>query len=288
MRLAFLADIHGNLPALEAVVSDLVKQGVDAVYLLGDQVNRCPWSSEVVDMMVDRGWPAIYGNHEKVLCIMARQHQPGRFDNRQRFPDLRWTLDHLSRSQLDILCGLPAERRLEFDALPPIRLVHGVPGNPFRGFFLEAQEQQVRTDLASIQEPVIVCAHTHQPLHRTVDVKVILNGGSVGIPYNNDPRAQYLLLDLAGNKWIPTYRRVSYPVERVRQAFHKTGMYAYYGPLAEISLRTVETAQPWTSDFAHWLNRQNGSIQENLEQALEQYEAQHGPGRWSFLEDLML
>ena len=73
MRLAFLADIHGNLPALEAVIRDLQDLAPDQVFLAGDLVNRCPWNNEVMELLADTGWPGVVGNHD---LVVGRIHTP--------------------------------------------------------------------------------------------------------------------------------------------------------------------------------------------------------------------
>ena len=199
-RLAFLADIHGNLPALQAVILDLHTQSPDAVYLVGDQINRCPWSNEVFDLISDLGWPSIYGNHELVLRKLSGSHEPYVFDDRRRFPDLWWTLQRLGSRRLEALTKLPSDLSLDAGGGPPIRLVHGVPGNPFRGVFLHSDAQHIDGAFAGVDEPLVVCAHTHQPLHRSMERRLILNGGSVGIPYNGDPPRAVLGLDVHGRR----------------------------------------------------------------------------------------
>ncbi len=285
MRIAFLADIHGNLPALEAVVADLAVQSPDAVYLVGDQINRCPWSNEVLDLVGDKGWPAIYGNHELVIRMLATPHEPNRFDDRVRFPDLWWTLVRLGPQRLATIQQLPAERQLQFDSAPSVHIMHGVPGDPFRGFFLSTEAAEMAAELENIREQVIICGHTHQPLHRKVGKKLVLNGGSVGISYTGDPRAHYLLLSQSGANWTPIFRRVEYPIAEVSAAFDYYELDEAFGPLTSMFLRTVETAQPWTSDFGHWLNSQSIDLYRDLERAVAVYERDHGPGQWSFLQE---
>ena len=195
MRIAFLADIHSNLPALEAVLGDLQTQAPDAVYLVGDQVNRCPWPNEVMDLLAAQNWPAIYGNHDLVVGRLNTAETRSDFGDRSRFPCLWWTAEVLTPAHLQTLRELPAELRLDLPAGPPIRLLHGIPGNPFVGFYPEASDEEVATQIKPIAEPVIVSGHTHRPLARQVGRQWLFNGGSVGMPYNDDPRAQYLLLD---------------------------------------------------------------------------------------------
>jgi predicted phosphodiesterase len=283
-RIAFLADIHGNLPALEAVAKDLSAQSPDAVFLVGDQINRCPWNNEVMDLIASQGWPSIYGNHEFVIRNLAAPHDPWTFDDRQRFPDLWWSMQRLEARHMETIRGLPPELSLEFGEGAPIHVVHGVPGDPFRGVYPDTDEREVAKAFAAVGEPVIVCAHTHRPLRRTVGNRRIFNGGSVGMPYNGDTRAQYLILSCRNDEWTPAYRRVQYPLESVRAGFKDRDLHAAFGAFASVYLRTIETGDPWASDFGHWLNSQPPHLQHDIERAFVIYKRLHGPGRWSFLE----
>src|SRR5688500_2755152 len=100
MRIAVLADIHSNLPALEAVHADLRGMAPDLVLLAGDQVNRCPWPNEVMALIEDEGWPAILGNHELVISNLGTPDGHPLFNDRQRFADLWWTLEELTPEHL--------------------------------------------------------------------------------------------------------------------------------------------------------------------------------------------
>lgn len=282
MRIAFLADIHGNLPALEAVMADLQEQRPDQVYLVGDQVNRCPWNNEILDIVTELGWPAIHGNHDLVVSwINTPQNRPP-FTEEEAFPTLWWTQRTLNDTHLTTIRNWPAQRTIETADAPPIRLFHGVPGNAFVGILPEDHDEQVATWLAAIEEAVIVCGHTHRPLARRSGRHTIYNGGSVGIPYNSDPSAQYLLLDAKDGMWHPTWRRIAYDHSPIPAAFVASGLDAIAGPIAELHLRTIMSAEPWISDFGYWLRFQPPEIQRDKREAVAHYLAQHGPGRWAF------
>jgi hypothetical protein len=115
----------------------------------------------------------------------------------------------------------------------------------------------------------------------------VFNGGSVGLPYNGDPRAHYLILDLKQGVWEPHFRRVPFDRTGLREAFASSGMLAAVGPTGELHVRTAVTGEPWSSDFAYWLHQQ-GLGEEgvdrslNMEQAVATYLERHGPGRWAF------
>ena len=154
LRIAFIADIHANLPALEAVVADLRTQAPDAVFHLGDLVNRCPWPGEVVDLIVAAGWAGIYGNHDHVV---ARLHTPENrtpFTDRDRFRDLWWTAGALTASQLKYLYDLPETLPLEFPGAPALRLIHGMPGNCYWGLYGGSPDAELAQQVASVAEAV--------------------------------------------------------------------------------------------------------------------------------------
>ena len=292
MRLAFLGDIHGNLPALEAALADLDSHAPDAVYLTGDLVNRCPWNNEVMALLDERGWPSIFGNHEQVLLRIAQivdeqgAESAEAVAGQRKFPGIYWTYQRLQPAYLDVLRAFPAQRRIEIDGGPAIRLFHGIPGNAFVGLTPEMADEELATALAEIDEPTVVCAHIHRPLARQIDGWQIFNASSVGMPYSGDPRAQYLLLDLvdgvSGPRWQPTFRHVEYDRCGVEAAFRLSGMLSAVGPMADLYLRTVLTGEPWASDFGHWLKSQPLPVREDWEDAVRLYLAQHGPGRWAF------
>jgi predicted phosphodiesterase len=282
LRLAFLADIHGNLPALEAVVEDLRVVAPDAVYLVGDQINRCPWNNEVMDLVADRGWPAIQGNHEIVVGAVASDVVPPIFLNRARFPDAWWTVETLAPVHLESMRRLPAEMRVESAVLPTIRLFHGVPGDPFIGLLPESMDDALVQILAPVEETVVVCAHTHRPMWRRAGRWEVFNGGSVGMPYNRDPRSQYLVLTEGAGQWRPDFRKVDYDRTRVRDGFVAFGLFDAYGPWAALHLGVVETGEPWVSDFAYWIKYQSLELQHDIARAVVIYSQHYGPGRWYF------
>jgi predicted phosphodiesterase len=282
MRLAFLADIHGNLPALEAVLQDLRHQSPDAIYLVGDQVNRCPWNNEVLALVIEAGWPAIAGNHDLIVGMINTPRNRPPFTNRTRFPTLWWTQAQLTDEHLTVMRQWPEAITIAQPGLPTIRVVHGIPGNAFVGILPEDREEKLREVLTGVEENVIVCRHVHRPLARSVDQWQVYNGGSVGIPYNGDPRAQYLLLDAVNHVWVPTFHQIEYDHSPIPQAFVTSGMQTAVGAMAELHLRTVMSGEPWTSDFGYWLKFQSAEVNNDMAGALQLYFQQHGPSNWAF------
>lgn len=110
MRLAALADVHGNLPALEAVLKDIKRQGVDHVVVAGDIVHGMAWPQEVIDRLRSIGALMIRGNNEDYLIAYHRKTAPERWYTAQQWSALRWTYRHLNDETCDFIAALPAQR----------------------------------------------------------------------------------------------------------------------------------------------------------------------------------
>lgn len=280
--LALLSDIHGNLPALEAVVADIRAAAPDAVYVLGDMINGCPWSAEVVELLAALGWPMLLGNHDDAVLQLGTPRMEPRYAHRSRYAALWWTREHLPQRAAALLEALPLEFPLTFEAAPPVRLLHGLPGNFFVGFRPDSPEAWASRKLATIGESTVAGGHTHAPMVRPIGRWLVINSGAVGAPYDGDTRPSWALArgDAAG--WRAEIRRVSYDLAVVAQGYRTSGLLAEGGAMGEMFYRSVLSGLPWVADFAWWVRTQPAEALTDMQQALRRYDAAHGPGRWAF------
>lgn len=202
-RTAILSDIHGNLPALEAVIADAAAQGCTRFANLGDSLSGPLWPVDTADLLMARDWPTIAGNHERQLLTVDR----GQMNASDAF-----TRDRLEDRHLAWLAGLPPV----LDLAPDILLCHGTPSSDVEHFLhivenggvREADEQEIRDRAGPCGARLILCGHTHVPrLVALADGRTITNPGSVGLqaydddhpaPYrveNGDPLARYAIVD---------------------------------------------------------------------------------------------
>ena len=182
MRLAVLADIHGNLPALEAVMADMATRRVDRVVDLGDCVSGPLWPAETLARLRADGWDRVRGNHDRVLGDdPASLSRTDAFAFEQLDPSGRAWLRDLP-VQLDLGNGIVA-----FHACPDdddSYLAEEVLG----GRLLPAPEAAIAARLAGIDARLMLAAHSHQALLiRLRDGRWLLNPGSVGCPAYDDP-----------------------------------------------------------------------------------------------------
>jgi len=166
-RIAILGDIHGNLPALEAVTADLETLAPDLVIVDGDVVNRGPQSRECVQAVRAQGWPTVFGNHEQYMLTFGEGRVPDGWDSDWGMPARR-VAEELSADEMAYLRALPWHYIVGEPGLPAIRIVHGSPRalNDGLGFWMT--DEELCAAVASVPEPVVVGAHTHRPFDQQV------------------------------------------------------------------------------------------------------------------------
>lgn len=224
MRLAIVSDIHGNLPALEAALRDLAQVQPDRVYVNGDVVNRGPQSKECLDRVRALGWPVILGNHEEYV-LKCRHGVPGE-DWHSPFwlPVRRLAEDELTADDIAYLESLPRSRAVALPGLPAIRLVHGSLRALNEGLGPWMDDEDLLAAVNGASEPIVIGAHTHRTFERRIGARWVLNCGAIGMPYNGNPAAQYLLLAVENGSWRAEFRAVPYDRTPVYEAWERTGL----------------------------------------------------------------
>jgi len=248
-RLAILADIHGNLPALEAVLDDIAHRGVDEILVGGDLVGRGPEGSAVVRRVRELGLPTIGGNHEDYLLSFRRREVPEEWWRSEEWAASRWMAAELADDVVDYISALPFSL-----TRPDLHLVHGTPHSNRQGIGSWTSPEELREHLTGVDEPVLVCAHTHRALLRELEEGLIINTGSVGMPFNRDHRAQYALLTRGGRfGWRAELRQVAYPLDHIFEIYEASGFLAAGGVTANLLRLELEHATAILVPFLEWV-----------------------------------
>jgi predicted phosphodiesterase len=217
MRIAAISDIHGNLPALEAVLADIRKRGVDVTVVLGDLVSGPLWPRETAQLLMEQGAPTIRGNHERQMLDCA--HTPGAHSD-------QYAYEQLTEAQRAWARALPATLRWSDDiflchANPDEDLTYLLEDPHTDGLLLPAEE--IRRLCGAVQSGLILCGHSHLPwIVRLQNGPTIVNDGSVGLPaYDADlpgphvhetgsPHARYAMVEGQGERWQAALHTVVY------------------------------------------------------------------------------
>lgn len=251
-RVAILADIHGNLPALEAVLADLAQFAVDRVIVAGDVINWGPFSAQVAGRVLANGWDVIRGNNEFYLLDYETPRARDSWDDRAHFPMLPWLRRQIPPAlHLRIAAWPDTISFLPPDA-PPLRIVHGSPRSPWEGIAPGDAEGEVLPLLAGVAEGTIVAAHTHLPMDRRIGHWRVLNPGSVGVPLDGHHAASYLLLDGERDGWHATFRRVPFSNEANYREFARQGFVEECGIIGEMVVEEYRAARIGLVPFLNW------------------------------------
>ncbi|WP_119675313.1 metallophosphoesterase family protein [Deinococcus sp. RM] len=261
MRIAVLADIHGNADALDAVLRDAHDQGAGRLIVNGDVVNRGPDSVQVMQTLLDRDVTFTLGNHDDLLRLWHARSDVLPAD---WYADPFWGATAWSAQELDRagLLHAPADWPMALDlhepGLPPVQIAHGT-----RDHYRESLSD--RTDPARLDQlaaapgggryGLLIGSHIHRPVQHDHGGTLVLNTGAVGSPATGDPRAQYLLLDAQPGGWQATLRAVPYDRSGVLRRFQTSGLLDT-GLSARIFRDEIITARSLYTPYWNWTEDQ--------------------------------
>ena len=253
-RLAILSDLHGNLPALEAVLADLAQFSVDQIIVAGDVINWGPFSKQVLERVLAGGWAAIRGNNEDYLLDYDTPRAPAAWSDRAQWPLLPWLQRQLRGPAHHRIAAWPDSLSLRFPDGPPIRVVHGAPRSNTQPIYPTSTEAEVTAMLAGVEEPLVIAGHTHLPMDRVVGPWRVLNPGSVGVPVQGVLRASYLLLDSdhASQTWRPTFRQTPIDPAPVLREFERQGFVEECGVIGRLVMAEFVRAELVLHPFLVW------------------------------------
>ncbi len=193
MRIAALFDIHGNLPALEAVLADVEQAGVDHVVVGGD-VLPGPLPREALQRLQELPAPAafIQGNGEAAVLAQLAGREPDTLPPEAR-PLVEWVAQQLGPEEQQMIAGWPLTVRLPVSGLGEVLFCHATPRSNTELFTRQTAAERLLPIFADVGAPLVVCGHTHMQFDRTVGSTRIVNAGSVGMPFG-EAGAHWLLL----------------------------------------------------------------------------------------------
>jgi putative phosphoesterase len=193
MRVAAIYDIHGNLPALDAVLAEIRQADVDQVVVGGD-VLPGPMPRETLDCLLDLEIPVrfISGNGDRVVVEQMKGVESNEVP--QQFREvIRWNAQQLHPEDEQRLADWPKTVRVQVRGLGEVLFCHATPRNDIEVFTRLTPEDRLVKVFEGLDVPVVVCGHTHMQFDRTIGRIRVVNAGSVGAPFQ-DPGAYWLLL----------------------------------------------------------------------------------------------
>lgn len=244
-RVAALYDVHGNLPALEAVLADVEHEGVDLV-LVGGDVIWGPMPAKTLERLRSLGDRAVViaGNCEREVVERSRSGD----ERRDAWTD--WCADRMSPEQLVFVAALPATVAVEIRRLGTTLFCHGSPRSDAEMITARSSQKRLRTILADVGEDVVVCGHTHVQFDRRAAGKRIVNAGSVGMAYEGAPGLACWATLGPGVE----LRRTGFDATAAARAMRATGM-PYAEDYVQMAVLEPPTADEATAAFERMARR---------------------------------
>jgi predicted phosphodiesterase len=259
MKLAVIADIHGNYAALQTVVAHIDDWQPDLVVVAGDIVNRGPRPRECLELVRNRqqteGWLTVRGNHEDYVLNYTRPELTPTGLEFEIFRSAYWTYEQLN-GHVATLAAMPFQVDLAGPSGHNVRVVHASMNGTQDGIFPMTSEGQLRQKIraAGQSTPTVFCVgHTHCPLVRSIDNTLVVNVGAVGLPFDGDHRAAYGQLSWQEGQWHVEIIRLDYDRQLAEQDFFESGYFDRGGPLIRLILDELHIAQShlyrWTQAY---------------------------------------
>jgi len=226
-KITIFGDIHANLPALEAVLSDMELKGLMNRYCLGDLVGYGTFPNEVIERVCTLGIPTLMGNYDQGVgnnsddCGCAYTNPEAKALGER---SIAWSNSNTSEESKEFLRNLPSSIPIRLGDLN-ILLVHGSPRRINEYLYEDRPDRSLERLFEGTDLDVIVCGHTHKPYYRVLPSgKQVINAGSVGKPKDGDPRACYVVIEAEGYQLKVNFQRVGYDVEAAARAIEASQM----------------------------------------------------------------
>jgi len=267
VRFAVLADIHANMAAFEAVLEHIKNQGhVDSIIIAGDHVGDAPMPSAVLNKIKELSGHIILGNRDKDIL----SYDSGNMDSWNdyiQWAGMKWTYSILNSSDLEYLKSLPEQLSIKVDESFSIRVVHGSPNHIYEHLYIDKYHERLESAVNTINENILICAHTHESWTTYYKGTLIINPGSIGIHYNDKACAEYSILDINDVKCNVEHYYVPYDFNKLINDYTQSGLLET-NILAKIILLSLVSGKNFVHDFiknAYQISADHGIIgQKNI------------------------
>ncbi len=277
MRIAVLADIHGNLPAFESALAAAKREAPDLLVIAGDVVNGAPDSRACWDLARAECDVLLRGNHERYVLDRGTPAGDPLWLG-PRFRTLGWARAQLT-DVLDEIRALPIALPLQ----PDVLLMHAGPADDHVNLYPWSDDGSLERVLDPATEALLVRGHNHLPFHRTLaDGRLLVSVGAVGLSLVGRPEARFgLLTRHARRGWTVRHVSLPYDVDATLARFVDSGYLREVGPMAQVFLREIATGSHQLVPFVRFEQRWRAAndVHEDddasLERALEAFLALH-------------
>ncbi len=235
MRIAIIADIHGNQIALDAVLEDIAQQPpVDNIVIAGDLCLNGPRPKEVLETLQNLPYPIIQGNVDLDVVNQTSKKGP------KKQSVIVWTREQIGTEGIKYLASLPFSHLVTNPHGTDLLVVHANPLNQEEAIFPTTPDSKIEQLCQKLPDSIgaMVFGHYHVAYTRRWRHLLLVDAGSCGLPRDEDIRASYVILSWQDNAWQAEHRRVSYDIQAVIEQIKQSTM-----PTADKRIKVLTTAK---------------------------------------------
>jgi len=248
MKIAILSDVHGNLPALDAVLDCVSEIAPDAVIVAGDLVGG-PDFNQTTSLLDNLGSWMILGNMDLDLLKFF----DGEFSYEKRasrqWGFMKWHADNADSKTIDLLRELPDHREVALGGVPPILVAHGSPRNPYESLFPNQKLERLDAAVKGMTQSVLVCGHIHIQWSRRISGKLVFNPGAVSSPLQGDLLSRFSILRYEDENWTLEHKGVEYDIGELSRRYHESGLLEAGGAISKVFLMSCQTGRDVARPF---------------------------------------
>lgn len=235
IQIAIFSDVHGNLPALNAVLEDIERRGIRQKFCLGDLVDFAPWGNEVIKKIRDLNVPCLMGNHDERIAFdipVVPLPKHSEEETKARFIAIDHSKRNMTEENKKFLSQLPFHLKLKYkigNRHWNIQLVHSSLSSNDT-YLYEAEDDEVFVNmLEESQSDIVVMGHTHLSFKKSFENKKwAVNCGSVGRSKEENRLASYLILTMSQEEIMPEIVQIDYPIEQTVCGIEESEIPNYY------------------------------------------------------------
>ncbi|WP_117148987.1 metallophosphoesterase family protein [Paraliobacillus zengyii] len=213
MKIAFISDVHGNAIALDAVLNDIRKKEVDKIVVLGDLAYRGPEPKRSIDLIKNLNTTVIKGNADDWIVRGVRKGEVPDAALDKMNEERDWSVAQLSQADIAYLEKLPTETLFEENDIV-FHGFHATPNSLFDAVLPHATDEMIESELMKKVADVYLYGHIHKSYIRTINGKMIINLGSVGLPFDGITKASYALVEVQDGSVSASIEKASYDFEK--------------------------------------------------------------------------
>ena len=261
-KIAVLADVHANLHALEAVLDDARKKGIEVFLNAGDFIGYGAYPNEVIEILNSNKALSIIGNYD--LKVLEGKSA----NSNEKDIAFKYAKKKLTRSNKAYLNSLPKNITIDIKE-KKILMVHGSPKSIEEHIYPNTSKRRLRELIAGIDANVLIVGHSHRQFTRTIDDMTIINPGSVGRADDNNPKAAYAIIGF--NPFSIELVRISYDNESAAQAIREEGLPENFAQmlLCGLSLKKIQEMEKVKKHKMTWRNKDTIKIIKKVAQKYE-------------------